>query len=462
MSSNKDSIIVLIPLVWSYRNFIINGVCAELEKKHNVYYAIPEVAKTSFEELGIQNSRLIISKSKNRNTLQVHLFRILKRAFAKRFPVNTTAILKKLDPNQTHSLNQKILYQLPALFFSVTPFYSLLKFVETKLYTANLKETQELLEKLNPLFILSTTNVVDTEWELFRVAQTLNIKTFTHILSFDNLTSRGYLPIEKFDTYFVWNQSMKMELIKYYNIKPSNIIISGTPQFDYHTDPIYALSRNETLKKVGLSEEDHYILYCANHYALSPNEPELLNNILTEFNQNRELSSYKIILRFHPMDNYDRWDNLLQKHPSIVVSMPWEHKDSKSVFWGNPTVDDLIFFSNILRYCNVMLNIASTVSIDAAITNTPTVCVGFHPTIKTEGNFYYELHYSEHYAPIMKSGATPLAKSSKELITLICEQIKNRRRLENERRSLKNRFSPNLPRLSSSIILEVLMNDKNN
>ena len=452
----KPNIIIIIPLVWSYRNFIINGICTELEKKYNLYYAIPEVAKTSFEELGVPNSRVIVLKPTTKNALQVYLFRILKRAFAKRFPVNTTAIFKKINPNQTESLKEKILYQIPSLFFSVNPLFQILRFVETKLYTANLKETQVVLKNINPQFLLSTTNVIDTEWELFRVAQEMKIKTFSHILSFDNLTSRGYLPIENFDTYFVWNQTMKSELIKYYSVKPSKIIISGTPQFDYHTDPKYTLSRNETLKKAGLSEEDHYILYCANHYAISPNEPELLNYILTEFNQNQELSSYKIILRFHPMDNYDRWDNLLQKHPSIVVSMPWEHKDSKSVFWGNPTLNDLILFSNILRYSNVMLNIASTVSIDAAITNTPIVCVGFHPTIKTESEFYNEVHYSEHYAPIMQTMATPLANSVEELTTLVCEQLQNPKKLEAQRVELKEKFLPAEIQSSAFVLLKTL------
>ena len=454
----KQNIIIILPTVWSYRNFIVNGIALKLGEKYNINFAIPEVAKTSFLNLGIDDFRLVILKSTENNVFQIYLFRLLKTAFGKMHPVNTTAIFKKIIQTQKESLKDKFFYQIPSLLFSVKSLFYLLRYVETKLYLLNLKNTRLALQNLKPHFILSTANVIDTEWALFRVAQEMKIQTFTHILSFDNLTSRGYLPIENFDIYFVWNQTMKNELIKYYNVDYSKIIISGTPQFDYHTDTEYKLSRTETLKKFGLLEEDNYILYCANHHHISPNEPELLDYILNEFRGSMELSSYKIILRIHPMDNYERWNKLLKMHPSIFVSIPWEHKDDNSTFWGNPTIDDLILFSNILRYSSVMLNIASTVSIDAGITDTPVVCLGFHPTIKTEGDFYNEVHFSEHYAPIMQTKATPLANSVEELIDLITDQLQNPENLKAQRLELKGLFLPKEIHSSASVFLNTLMN----
>jgi hypothetical protein len=105
-----------------------------------------------------------------------------------------------------------------------------------------------------------------------------------------------------------------------------------------------------------------------------------------------------------------------------------------------------------------MLNIASTVSIDAAITDTPVVCLGFHPTVKTEGEFYNEVHFSEHYAPIMETKATPLANSVEELVSLVCEQLQNPVKLQNQRKVLKNRFLPTEIQSSASILLNALQN----
>ncbi len=66
----KSNIIVLIPLVWSYRNFIITRICLELEANYNIFYAIPEIALDSFLESGINRSNLILLNNKKRNWFQ--------------------------------------------------------------------------------------------------------------------------------------------------------------------------------------------------------------------------------------------------------------------------------------------------------------------------------------------------------------------------------------------------------
>jgi hypothetical protein len=451
----KKNIIISIPLVWSYRNFIINGIGEELEREYEVYYAIPPVALETFEGLGYERAKLLVLEKEANHVLQVYLFRILKKAFSKRFPVNTTDIFGKLRNKANSNLKTRMLYDWPALIFANPFLFSMLERFERKLYVKKCKKVSKVLAAINPEFVLSTTNVVDGEWPLFRTAQQMKIKTLTHILSFDNLTSRGYLPIQKFDTYFVWNLKMKEELVKYYAISPSSIQITGTPQFDYHTDLQYLLSKAATLSKIGI--EEPYLLYCANHFAISPNEPIAVDQILNAFEKDSILGNYKVVLRFHPMDDYERWKPLLARYPNVIVSIPWSHQDSKSIFWGNPTLDDLILFSNVLRYSSVMLNIASTVAIDAAITDTPIVCVGFHPSVKTEGDFYNEVHYSEHYAPIMQTQATPLADSMLSLLDLVKEQVENPNKLQKERICLKEYFLARDIKSSSSLLVQKLV-----
>ena len=459
----KNSIIILVPLVWSYRNFIISSICDELQKNNIVYYAIPQIAIGTFIKRGISKEHLLILNTPKSGKLQAYLFRILKHAFAKRYPVNTSTIFKKLEKkSRVKSLMKVFLfYSLPSWLFTSDIMFSLLKRIENNLYLKNLGDLREKIKEIGPSYVLSTTNVVPNEWPFFRVSQNLGIKTYSHILSFDNLSSRGYLPIERFDSYFVWNSHMGSELLKYYNVHPSKITITGTPQFDYHIDPKYLLNRNETLSILRFTEKDKYILYCANHYNISPNEPELVDCILNSFLNNSELAEYKIVLRLHPMDKYERWFTLLEKYPNISLSLPWPHQDKDSVYWGEPTLSDLVLFSNTLRYCKVMLNIASTVSIDAAITNTPIVCVGFHPTKMNEGDFYRDVHFSEHYAPVMETGATPLAISLEDLITKICDQINIPAKFEKQRNSLKNRFLPGSIKSSTEKIIDLLNNGAN-
>ena len=66
-------------------------------------------------------------------------------------------------------------------------------------------------------------------------AQDLGIPTSTFIFSWDNLP-KATMVVES-DNYFVWSDYMKEELLKYYpHLKPEQVLISGSPQFEPHYD----------------------------------------------------------------------------------------------------------------------------------------------------------------------------------------------------------------------------------
>jgi hypothetical protein len=89
-----------------------------------------------------------------------------------------------------------------------------------------------------------------------------------------------------------------------------------------------------------------------------------------------------------------------------------------------PTHDDLAALGNLLRYADAALNIASTTALDAAVVDTPVVCVGFHDTAEPrEAAFYLEAHLSNHFQPIVASGGAPLARDMGELRALLAEAV---------------------------------------
>ena len=441
----KRNIIVSIPLVWGIRNFILSGINKELESKYNIYYCIPIEEKSSLEKYGVDPKNIIINKPLRKNYTLKRLNYILCEIHNRLYPTKSRKIFAELVTDQkTNTSLMKIIQRFiekSVIFISTNKllFNLLIKF-ESYYFDKKIdSDFISTIRNLNPIFGFSTSSVVEMEWTLLRSLKKLKVPIFAHILSFDNITSRGYVPIDYFDKYLVWNESMKAELIKYYSISPDRVIITGTPQFDFHRNPKYYLTENDVKAKLGIDTR-HYILYCANHHRLTPFEPELLKTIVDLFSNDEYLKDFIFVVRLHPMDDYSRWDDLFAKQSNIRKNIPWEHKESQPVSWGEPTLEDLKLYGNMLRYAKVVLNIASTVVIDAAITDTPAICIGFHPSNAVESKKYYDYHFTDHFESITQIGSAPLAKDEKQLMQLSKKSLNDALYLQDNRRRLASEY----------------------
>lgn len=432
----KQSIILSLPVVWGIRNFVLSRINKALEHKYEIYYAIPVVGLAYMLALGVPRENLIELERQPSNTLQRWCNLIIRQAHRKRFPNKSDQVFAPLMPVSSGGVRNTFLNSA-AWIFSIPFLFNILEQLAQRIFLNRIdKSFLNQIKRIQPTFALSTSCVVDTEWPLFRMLHHLKVPVYTHILSFDNLTSRGYIPIRYFNEFLVWNTKMAEELKHIYAIPDARITITGTPQFDFHTHQQYLRSREWTQKKLGISEAP-FMLYCANHLALTPDEPQLVEQIAAALNKDLLLRGYQLVLRLHPMDDYNRWNDLLHRLPDVKVSLPWPHKDETSLFWGDPTTEDLILFSNTLRYSSMVFNIASSVSIDAAILDKPVVCVGFSSDVNNKyHSLYYNYHYSHHYEPIMATGATPLATDLVNLCALAREGIEDGDKLAPNRKRM--------------------------
>jgi hypothetical protein len=77
-----------------------------------------------------------------------------------------------------------------------------------------------------------------------QAAQWLGIPAATFVFSWDNLTSQGRI-MPPYDFYLVWNEAIRDQLLSIYpSIRPEQVFVTGTPQFDFHL-PGLPLTRGE-------------------------------------------------------------------------------------------------------------------------------------------------------------------------------------------------------------------------
>jgi len=422
----KRTLVVAIPLVWGVRNVIRSGLAERLSAEFRVIYAIPEEAREGFAKEGIPESDTWILERPAPDRRTEWTRRLLHAAHSRRHPTPSDGLFdwrKRSGPRLRKAVRDG-LFRGAARFAVTDGRFAALQREEERLSARNIPaRVWDFVRDAKPAAGLSTSCVLDWERPLFQAMRVSGIPTATHMLSFDNLTSRGYLPLRHLDRFFVWQDAMAEELAQFYGIERRRMTVTGTPQFDFHVRGEFRWSRAKTLASLGLREDRPYFVYCANHFGITPSEPALVEDLLETLSRDERLGNHRWVIRLHPMDVYGRWSGVEQRFSNVVVSRPWKHK-SGSRFWAIPSAEEVALLGNTLRHADATLTVASTTALDSAVVDTPVVCIGFHSRADAwEGRFYRDAHYSQHYRPLMESGATPMADDMGSLRALLSAAV---------------------------------------
>lgn len=265
-----------------------------------------------------------------------------------------------------------------------------------------------------------------------QAAQWLGIPTATFIFSWDNLTSQGRILLP-YDYFLVWNESLRQQLIEMYPwIKPENVFVTGSPQFDFHFRPEFYWSREKFCEEVGADADRPVVLYStgmANHMPLEPEIVESIADLLLEY---PEKGRPQLLVRVYAKDRTGRFDDLKKRRRDILFQkVRWDAE------WLTPTPEDSFALVNALRHASVGINIASTVSLELCMFDKPVINVGFDALEQNDREMRNALFYSyEHYRPLVESGAVQVAYSIEEMRILLRDELREPQKSQGERRQL--------------------------
>jgi hypothetical protein len=269
-----------------------------------------------------------------------------------------------------------------------------------------------LLKQIEPSLVFNGSHVHSTiATPVVRAAQWLGIPTATFIFSWDNLTSQGRI-MHPYDYYLVWNHAIRNQLLQIYDsIKPEQVFVTGTPQFDFHFKPEFYWTRDEFCARVGADPARPIILYSTGMANHMPGEPRIVEGIADILERMTDLGPPQLLVRVYPKDRTGRFEELKRRRPDILFpETPWEPA------WLTPKIEDAYLLTNTLRHAAVGINIASTVSLELCIFDKPVINVGYNPPQVDTGLVDYRRYYEfDHYRPVVESGAVAVAKSEAEL-----------------------------------------------
>jgi hypothetical protein len=273
----------------------------------------------------------------------------------------------------------------------------------------DLEPIRRRLRDLAPRLLWSTTSTSRFELPYVLAARDLGIPTLCSILSFDNMTTRSALPI--FDRYLVWSDAMQRELRSLYPaVADADVEVTGTPQFDFHLRKGCRWTREATLRHLGVPAGARYFLYAGGHETLMPSEPELVVELARRMAASDALRNAWLVVRLHPQDDGRRWEGLAAAGARIVVSPACElAPDDEAWKRTRPEEQDRLISS--LLHAEACLNIASTMSLDAAILDRPVIGIEFSGEPSSPHEIMFSAYGATHYRPIVESGGLEMARS---------------------------------------------------
>jgi hypothetical protein len=282
----------------------------------------------------------------------------------------------------------------------------------------NFREFQQLIRSLRVDAMLSLTPFHRQEELVVRVAAAERLRTCAAILSFDNITVRGWIGA-LFDSYLLWNRHNAEQLRRGYpEARSRRVEIVGAPQFDFYWKPEFCWDEAAWRERMGLPTQRPVILYGGGPPSIVQHEPHIVMQLDAAI-ERREIPDHPVILlRRHPADTSERWAGVLRDAKHVVFDEPWPSGEVPK--YSNIRDVDIAKLTSALKHSAVHVNVASTMTVDGAVFDRPQVGPAYddrpgRPYDRT----MRELYAHEHFLPITRSGGLDIVHDRPALMRAV-------------------------------------------
>ena len=240
-------------------------------------------------------------------------------------------------------------------------------------------------------------------------------------LSWDNLTNK-LLPIRRVDRLIVWNSTMRREAQELHGYEPGEIEVAGPPQFDGYFNGAPRSLRAVFCRRLGLDPERRLLTLTTIPAEAYPRHDLVIDRLLDAMRSGAIRQACDLLVRVHPRDDLRRYDRYAGT-PHLVIEKPFRQSatagDGHSV---DVTIENTRHLADTMCHSDVVLNVASTIAIEAAVFDTPVVNIAFdeddaeaRPFLTSPIRYYSYTHYQQ----IVRAGAVRIARSPAEMIDLV-------------------------------------------
>ncbi len=278
------------------------------------------------------------------------------------------------------------------------------------------KEYDTVLKRYRPdLCVTGTPGFNVDDVHLLRACKRRNIPTACAMLSWDNLTSKGYMNGTP-DHLLVWSDLMADEAQHYHDFPKDRIHWTGAAQFDQYHEAKSKIDRTSWRHEHRVPADAFMMMYGTINPGICPHEIEILRCIIQTMRAAGLNKTPYLWIRLHPQVVNGPWKRSLEQFTSLSaddVHVEIPPVNSSKLNWDLPKTDTE-HLRNLIACSDVVVTTSSTLSIDAACADTPIANVFFDgidvaPTVSVDRFRRYT-----HYAKILETGGIAQALTPNE------------------------------------------------
>lgn len=216
-------------------------------------------------------------------------------------------------------------------------------------------------------------NPASVEADYLQAALALKIPSVYALYSWDNLTSKGTFHSVP-DHSFVWSRSLALDLTKWHNIPPQQIIVTGAPRFDPWFEGKLSQDRNEFCKLAGLDSQKPIVLYVCSTFLVDSNykkevsEATIISEISSALQQHPETQDFQILVRPHPTNSQKVIESIIALNDARVHVYPL-----RGEFPDSDERRRMLY--NSIHHSQAVAGVNTTAFLEAAILDKPCITI---------------------------------------------------------------------------------------
>jgi hypothetical protein len=267
-----------------------------------------------------------------------------------------------------------------------------------------------LFDQYAPALVVSGDPLRPGDANLIATARRRGIPTLGSVRSWDNVLK--HLRTRP-DALTVWNAINAREAVAIDRFRPHQVTQVGAPQLDVYFSDCHSAITREAL---GLDPAKKTLLLATSSFTYDSDQTYLVDMLLAAIRNGDIRHPLQIVLRLHPDDKVGRY--LKYRHaPEIILDIPERYLATLGWTMTHP---DLERMAALVRHADVMVNFATTVTLEAAIVDTPTLLVAFSPIDPDEMQRYVVgLHFGMHYKRLVERDLVPVAWDRDQLVSWV-------------------------------------------